>query len=205
MKSAPSQQGRTPAAAGTPPVSTPFSSGHAATAFSPPSSYAGGGGGNNHASAKSSSSPVAYKKSPANTSTLYGHASADRGVGTPSSATMANNSSVAGGSGGAGQHGVHGGGGAHAPGGGGSVAGNGGAPVNFDSPSAVAALGAMGMGAGLDLGGLDNVGLAGLGGPGTQIRSIEDERLKRLDAVLEILSVSAASGRRGCWLGTLDF
>lgn len=58
--------------------------------------------------------------------------------------------------------------------------------VNFDSPSAVAALGALGMG-GLDMN-LDGVGA--LGGLGNLGRSDEDERTRRLQAVIDILSVS---------------
>jgi hypothetical protein len=58
-------------------------------------------------------------------------------------------------------------------------------PLNFDSPSAAAAMGALGISGGLDIG-LDNVsvGLGALASLGS-----EDERLKRLDAVLEILNV----------------
>ncbi|KAL2757873.1 hypothetical protein ACRALDRAFT_207112, partial [Sodiomyces alcalophilus JCM 7366] len=63
--------------------------------------------------------------------------------------------------------------------------GNGG-PLNFDSPSAAAAMGALGIGGGLDMG-LDNVGVGGLGGLGGL--SGEDERLKRLDTVLDIVGV----------------
>jgi hypothetical protein len=67
--------------------------------------------------------------------------------------------------------------------------------MNFDSPSA-AAIGALGIGGGLDIG-LDNVGvgglvgLQGLGVMGTEqdrLKMMEDERLRRLDAVIEILS-----------------
>ena len=54
-----------------------------------------------------------------------------------------------------------------------------GGPVNFDSPSAAAALGALGI---TDLG-LDNVGQ---GAPG---RNDEDDRLKRLAQVQAVLEV----------------
>ncbi|ROT37708.1 hypothetical protein SODALDRAFT_340876 [Sodiomyces alkalinus F11] len=63
-------------------------------------------------------------------------------------------------------------------------------PLNFDSPSAAAAMGALGIGGGLDMG-LDNVGVGALGGLGNL--SGEDERLKRLDAVLDI--IGKAKGR----------
>lgn len=63
MKLAPSQQGRTPAAA-TPPVSTPFSS-HAHAAFSPLGPR---------------SSPQHVKKSPANSATLMGHTASSSGI-----------------------------------------------------------------------------------------------------------------------------
>lgn len=52
-------------------------------------------------------------------------------------------------------------------------------PINFDSPSTAAALNALQMSNGLDLEGL-NLGALG--------RSTEDERAKRLDAVINILS-----------------
>ncbi|OIW28514.1 hypothetical protein CONLIGDRAFT_681468 [Coniochaeta ligniaria NRRL 30616] len=56
--------------------------------------------------------------------------------------------------------------------------------VNFDSPSAAAALGALGMG-GLDMG-LDGVGA--LGSLGNLGRNDEDERARRLKTVIDILS-----------------
>jgi hypothetical protein len=55
-----------------------------------------------------------------------------------------------------------------------------GGPINFDSPSTAAALGISG---GLDLG-LDNVGLGTI--------ATEDDKLKRLEAILEILNVGGA-------------
>jgi len=60
---------------------------------------------------------------------------------------------------------------------------------NFDSPSTAAAFNALQIGSGLDL------GLQGLDGLGALGRSTEDERAKRLDAVIETLSVSLHSGR----------
>ncbi|OLN85897.1 hypothetical protein CCHL11_05408 [Colletotrichum chlorophyti] len=62
--------------------------------------------------------------------------------------------------------------------------------LNFDSPSAAAAMGALGISGGLDMG-LDHVGVggfSGLGGIGS-----EDDKIKRLDAVIEILG--KAKGR----------
>ncbi|KAK0708745.1 mediator of RNA polymerase II transcription subunit 1-domain-containing protein [Apiosordaria backusii] len=114
MKHALSQQGKTPSqsqhgAVGTPPVSTPFSAAHAASAFSPHGPR---------------SSPQQVKKSPA--TTLGGHPSVPA--------------------------------------------------VNFDSPSAAAALSALNMGS------LDS------GLPGFLSRTSEDERAKRLDAMINILS-----------------
>ncbi|CAK7198518.1 hypothetical protein SEUCBS139899_001180 [Sporothrix eucalyptigena] len=64
MKLAPSQQGRTPAA-DTPPVSTPFSSQHQHTAFSPLGPR---------------SSPQNVKKSPANSATLMGLSASSSGI-----------------------------------------------------------------------------------------------------------------------------
>lgn len=58
--------------------------------------------------------------------------------------------------------------------------------VNFDSPSAAAALGALGMGS-LDMH-LDSVGA--LGSLGNLGRNDEDERARRLQNVIDILSVS---------------
>lgn len=58
------------------------------------------------------------------------------------------------------------------------------APLNFDSPSTAAAMGALGIGAGLDIG-LDNVGV-GLGNLGALA---EDDKLKRLETIIEILNV----------------
>ena len=62
------------------------------------------------------------------------------------------------------------------------------APLNFDSPSTAAAMGALGIGSGLDMG-LDNVGVGSLGALGAL--ASEDDKLKRLDAILEILNVGA--------------
>ncbi|CRK41062.1 hypothetical protein BN1723_005003 [Verticillium longisporum] len=64
------------------------------------------------------------------------------------------------------------------------------APLNFDSPSAAAAMGALGIGGGLDLG-LDNVSVNGLGGLGGLTG--EDDRIKRLDAIIDI--IGNAKGR----------
>ncbi|KAL8421593.1 hypothetical protein RB596_002388 [Gaeumannomyces avenae] len=65
------------------------------------------------------------------------------------------------------------------------------APVTFDSPTA-AALGALGIGNGLDIGSLDNVGvvggLDGLGGMAT--RDDDDEKIRRLHRILSILKES---------------
>lgn len=62
------------------------------------------------------------------------------------------------------------------------------APLNFDSPSTAAAMG-LAMGAGLDMG-LENVGVAGLMPLGAL--ASEDEKLKRLEAIMEILDVGIA-------------
>lgn len=59
--------------------------------------------------------------------------------------------------------------------------------LNFDSPSTAAAMGALGIGGGLDIG-LDNVGVGGLGALGALAG--EDDKLKRLEAILDILNVS---------------
>lgn len=57
-------------------------------------------------------------------------------------------------------------------------------PVNFDSPTAAAALGALGIN---DLG-LDALSMGGLvGGTG---RADEDDRKRRMDEVIKILGVS---------------
>lgn len=66
---------------------------------------------------------------------------------------------------------------------------SGNAPVNFDSPSAAAALGALGIGGGLDLN-LDGVSVGGLGGLGLG-RADDDERARRLKGVIDILKVRA--------------
>ena len=58
--------------------------------------------------------------------------------------------------------------------------------MNFDSPSAAAALGALGMG-GLDMN-LDGVGA--LGGLGDLVKNDGDDRARRLQTVIAILSVS---------------
>lgn len=83
MKLVPSQQGRTPAAA-TPPVSTPFSSQHQHTAFSPLGPR---------------SSPQNVKKSPANSATLMGLTASSSGIpggsGCPGSNTAMNYDSPA--------------------------------------------------------------------------------------------------------------
>lgn len=68
------------------------------------------------------------------------------------------------------------------------------APLNFDSPSTAAAMGALGIGSGLDMG-LDNVGVGSLGALGAL--ASEDDKLKRLDAILEILNVSTSGTL--CW------
>ncbi|KAK2065178.1 hypothetical protein LY76DRAFT_360226 [Colletotrichum caudatum] len=62
--------------------------------------------------------------------------------------------------------------------------------LNFDSPSAAAAMGALGISGGLDIG-LDHVGVGGFGGLGTL--GSEDDKIKRLDGVIEILG--KAKGR----------
>ncbi|SPN97282.1 uncharacterized protein DNG_00796 [Cephalotrichum gorgonifer] len=122
-KTAASQQGRTPQPlAASPPVSTPFSL-TGAQVFSP------------HGGPRSS--PQQVRKSPANSTTLAGHASSG--------------------------------------------------PLNFDSPTAAAAMGSLGMAGGLDMG-LDGVGVGGLAGYGLGVLGGEDERLKRLDSVINILS-----------------
>lgn len=59
-------------------------------------------------------------------------------------------------------------------------------PLNFDSPSAAAAMGALGISGGLDMG-LDTVGVGGFGGLGGL--GSEDDKVKRLDAVIDILGV----------------
>lgn len=59
--------------------------------------------------------------------------------------------------------------------------------LNFDSPSAAAAMGALGISGGLDMG-LDHAGIAGFGGLGAL--GSEDDKLKRFDTVIDILSVS---------------
>ena len=61
------------------------------------------------------------------------------------------------------------------------------AAVNFDSPSTAAAFGALQIGGGLDL------GLQGLDGLGALGRNSEDERTKRLDEVIDVLSVGLPS------------
>ncbi|KAG5919388.1 hypothetical protein E4U42_006532 [Claviceps africana] len=60
------------------------------------------------------------------------------------------------------------------------------AAFNFDSPSTAAAMGALGMGASFDIG-LDNVGVTGLDAIGAALAN-EDDKLKRLDAIIDILS-----------------
>ncbi|KAF4919833.1 hypothetical protein CGCVW01_v007508 [Colletotrichum viniferum] len=61
--------------------------------------------------------------------------------------------------------------------------------LNFDSPSAAAAMGALGISGGLDIG-LDHVGVGGFGGLGGMG---EDDKIKRLDSVIDILG--KAKGR----------
>lgn len=61
------------------------------------------------------------------------------------------------------------------------------APMNFDSPSTAAAMGQLGLGGGLDMG-LDGVGA--LGGLGSLTG--EDDKVKRLEMILDILNVSDA-------------
>ncbi|KAH7149336.1 mediator of RNA polymerase II transcription subunit 1-domain-containing protein [Dactylonectria estremocensis] len=58
------------------------------------------------------------------------------------------------------------------------------APLNFDSPSTAAAMGALAMGGGLDMG-LEGVGV-GLGHLGALVS--EDDKLKRLEAIMEMLN-----------------
>jgi hypothetical protein len=60
------------------------------------------------------------------------------------------------------------------------------APMNFDSPSTAAAMGQLGLGAGLDMG-LDGVGVGALGGLGSLTG--EDDKVKRLEMILDILNV----------------
>ncbi|KFG83783.1 hypothetical protein MANI_009411 [Metarhizium anisopliae] len=57
---------------------------------------------------------------------------------------------------------------------------------NFDSPSTAAAMGALGMGGGFDIG-LDNVGVGGLDAIGAALAN-EDDKMKRLDTILTLLS-----------------
>lgn len=61
---------------------------------------------------------------------------------------------------------------------------------NFDSPSTAAAMGALGMGGGFDIG-LDNVGVGGLDAIGAALAN-EDDKMKRLDTILTLLSVSVS-------------
>lgn len=63
--------------------------------------------------------------------------------------------------------------------------------MNFDSPSAAAAFGVLGMGGGLDIG-LDNVDVGALGDLGPMGKIDDDERARRLENVIEILSVRIA-------------
>jgi hypothetical protein len=65
----------------------------------------------------------------------------------------------------------------------GTMSGTGNPPINFDSPSAAAALGGLSLG---DLN-LDNISVGGL--VGAQGRSDEDDRKKRIDAVINKLWV----------------
>lgn len=59
--------------------------------------------------------------------------------------------------------------------------------LNFDSPSTAAAMGALGIGGSFDIG-LDNVGVGGLDGLNVGFTS-EDDKLKRLDYILNLLNV----------------
>lgn len=61
--------------------------------------------------------------------------------------------------------------------------------LNFDSPSTAAAMGALGIGGGFDIG-LDNVGVGGLDTLGVTFAT-EDDKLKRLDSILKLLNVCA--------------
>lgn len=60
---------------------------------------------------------------------------------------------------------------------------------NFDSPSTAAAMGALGIGDGFNMG-LDNVGVSSLDTIGAALAN-EDDKLKRLDTILKLLSVGA--------------
>lgn len=62
------------------------------------------------------------------------------------------------------------------------------ASLNFDSPSTAAAMGALGIGSGFDMA-LDGVGVGGLDTLSAAFAS-EDEKLRRLEAILKILNVS---------------
>lgn len=64
--------------------------------------------------------------------------------------------------------------------------------LNFDSPSTAAAMGALGMGNGFD------VSLDGMGGLDTLTAAFasEDEKLRRLDAILRMLNVCRNQGKR---------
>ncbi|PHH90525.1 hypothetical protein CDD83_3391 [Cordyceps sp. RAO-2017] len=57
---------------------------------------------------------------------------------------------------------------------------------NFDSPSTAAAMSALGIGGGFDMG-LDNVAVGGLDGLGAALVG-EDDKLKRLDTIVKLLS-----------------
>lgn len=57
--------------------------------------------------------------------------------------------------------------------------------LNFDSPSTAAAMGALGIGNGFDIG-LEGVG--GLDGVGAAYAS-EDEKLRRLETIIKMLNV----------------
>jgi hypothetical protein len=61
-------------------------------------------------------------------------------------------------------------------------------PVNFDSPTAAAALNTLGLN---DLG-LDNVAMPGLGSLASLTRGEDDERFKRLQLILNTVKVSYA-------------
>lgn len=60
------------------------------------------------------------------------------------------------------------------------------APLNFDSPSTAAAMGALAISGALDMN-LDNVGVGGLGTLGAL--ASEDDKLKRLETIIATLNV----------------
>lgn len=66
---------------------------------------------------------------------------------------------------------------------------------NFDSPSTAAAMGALGIGGGFDIG-LDNVAVGGLDALGAALAG-EDDKLKRLDTILKLFSVCTPQASLG--------